>query len=279
MEIDSQTQTSQSQTTLRKRHIRRVLAVLGLLIIIGYLLAPPFAPLEKANLVGYSICHQIPARSFFLGGLRLPLCARCTGTYMGIAIAFVAIALSGRWRAGEMLSREMLVVMAVFIGIMAVDGLNSYLSLFEHMPTLYTPQNWLRAATGSLNGIALSLIVFPVFSFTLWKHPQPVRPLKNVWELLPMLAVDAVAIWILQSEPSWLLYPMALLSAGGVLWMLTLVNTMILLIVFRRDSQAETWRSAMLPLLGGLVATLLELTAMGVLRFTLTGTMGWPIAT
>jgi hypothetical protein len=60
--------------------------------------------------------------------------------------------------------------------------------------------------------------------------------------------------------------------------MLTLVNTMILLILFRRDSQAEAWQDAILPLLGGLVAALLELTAMGVLRFTLTGTMGWPLA-
>jgi uncharacterized membrane protein len=278
VELDSQTQTSQTQTTLRKRHGRRVLTLLCLLIVIGYILVPPLAPLEKANLVGYSICHQIPERSFFLGGVRLPLCARCTGTYTGIAIAFVAVALLGRWRAGEMLSRGMLILMAAFIGLMAVDGLNSYLSLFERMPTLYTPQNWLRATTGSLNGIALSLIVFPVFNFTLWKHPQPVRPLRNAWELLPMLAVAAGAIWVLQSEPSWLLYPMALLSAGGVLWMLTLVNTMILLIVFRRDSQAETWRDTMLPLLGGLVAALLELTAIGMLRFALTGTMGWPLA-
>ena len=71
---------------------------------------------------------------------------------------------------------------------------------------------------------------------------------------------------------------MALISAGGVLWMLTLVNTMILLIVFRRENQAETWPEAAQPLLCGLAATLLELTAMGVLRYTLTGTLGWPIA-
>ena len=258
MEIDSQTQTSRTQATLRKRHVRRALALACLLVVLSYILAPPHAPLAKANLVGYSICHQIPERSFFLGDSRLPLCARCTGTYTGVAIAFAAIALLGRLRAGEMLSKRMLVLMAAFIGIMGLDGLNSYLSLFESMPTLYTPQNWLRATTGSLNGIALSLIVFPVFSFTLWKRPQPVRPLVNLWELLPLLAAAAVAIGVLQSEPTWLLYPMAVLSAGGVLWMLTLVNTMVLLIVLRRDSQAEAWRDAGLPLLGGLVAALLE---------------------
>ncbi len=60
--------------------------------------------------------------------------------------------------------------------------------------------------------------------------------------------------------------------------MLTLVNTMILLIVFRQENQAETWREAVPALLGGLMATLLELTATGILRYALTGTMSWPLA-
>jgi hypothetical protein len=68
-----------------------------------------------------------------------------------------------------------------------------------------------------------------------------------------------------------------LLSAGGVLWMLSLVNAMILLILFRRDSRAETWRDAVLPLIGGLTVTLVELTTMGTLRYLLTGTMSWPL--
>jgi uncharacterized membrane protein len=273
VELDDQTQMS-----LRKHHIRRALAWLCLLLVLGYVWVPPIAPLDKVHLVGYSICHQIPARSFSMGGFQLPLCARCTGTYLGIAITFAALALLGRLRAGEMLSRGMLVVMVLFIVVMGVDGLNSYLSLFEHAPVLYIPQNWLRAATGSLNGIALSAIVLPVFNFTLWRRPMPIRPLRNVWELVAILSVTAVAIAAVQSELSWLLYPTALISVAGVLWMLTLVNTMILLIVFRQENQVETWREAAAPLLSGLTATLLELTMMGVLRYALTGTMSWPLA-
>ena len=56
-------------------------------------LVPPWPPLEKAHLVGYAICHQIPNRSFSLGGHILPLCARCTGTYLGIAIGLATVAL------------------------------------------------------------------------------------------------------------------------------------------------------------------------------------------
>ena len=31
-------------------------------------------------------CHQIPERSFFIGSHQFPVCARCTGAYLGIAI-------------------------------------------------------------------------------------------------------------------------------------------------------------------------------------------------
>jgi uncharacterized membrane protein len=267
-----------SKVSLNKQRLRRIAVVICALIVAGYVLYPLLAPLEKADLIGYSICHRIPNRSFHYGGRQLPLCARCTGTYLGIVIGFVALAVLRRWRAGEMLRTGWIVLMVSFIGIMGVDGLNSYLSLFPSMPHLYEPQNWLRALTGSLNGIALTMIVWPVFNFTLWKRPQPARPFRNGWELAGILLVDLGVVTIVQAEPAWLLYPMALLSAGGVLWMLALVNTMILLILFRLDSQAETWRDAVPPLLGGLTVTLLELTAIGTLRYLLTGTMSWPLA-
>jgi uncharacterized membrane protein len=273
VELDGQTQIS-----LRQRHVRRALALLCLLLVAGYVFVPPISPLDKAHLLGYSICHQIPDRSFFMAGRQLPLCARCTGTYLGIVIAFVAFGLLGRLRAGEMVSKYMLGLMALFICIMGIDGLNSYFSLFPGLPTLYASQNWLRAATGSLNGIALSTIVLPVFSFTLWRRPLSVRPLVNLWELGAILLATAAAVAAVQAEPPWLLYPMTVLSVGGVLWMLTLVNTMILLILFRQENQAETWREAASPMLGGLAVTLLELTTMGILRYALTGTLSWPLA-
>ncbi len=264
-------------TLIGQRAWKRLALGASLSILIIYVLVPPLAPLDKARLIGYSICHQIPERSFHIHEHQLPLCARCTGTYLGIAIGFLTLALRRRWRAGHMLSAGMLVIMVIMIGIMGIDGVNSYIALLRGQPLFYEPQNWLRAITGSLNGLALSMIVWPVFNMTLWKTPQPVRPLETAWELVLMLAVNGLVVAITLTGADWLLYPLSLISVGGVLWMLTLVNTMILLILFQQDSRAETRRQAVLPLLGGLVISLLELTAMGVFRYALTGTLSWPI--
>lgn len=37
--------------------------------------------------LGGFICHQRPERSFFIAGHQLPVCARCTGLYVGAALA------------------------------------------------------------------------------------------------------------------------------------------------------------------------------------------------
>ena len=37
--------------------------------------------------IGALVCHQRPDRSFFLNGHQLPVCARCTGLYIGALLA------------------------------------------------------------------------------------------------------------------------------------------------------------------------------------------------
>jgi uncharacterized membrane protein len=52
------------------------------------LLAAPASGLLYA--AGSLICHQLPERSFYLGAFQLPVCARCTGIYLGGAAGAVA---------------------------------------------------------------------------------------------------------------------------------------------------------------------------------------------
>lgn len=36
-------------------------------------------------------CHQIPERSFFFRGYQFPICARCTGVYIGQTLAIILV--------------------------------------------------------------------------------------------------------------------------------------------------------------------------------------------
>lgn len=247
-----------------------------LLVIAVTLLTPPDSLLSKCDAVGYAICHRIPERSFYLAGRQLPLCARCTGTYLGALTGFMTMWALGHRRASNLPPTKAIVLLVGFIASMGVDGLNSYLSFFPNAPHLYEPSNLLRLTTGTLNGLALSIIVLPVFNFTLWREANPRRSIRNFRELAVVVALAAMLVLLVQAELDFLLYPLAIVSTLGVLVMLTAVNTMIILIVTRRENMAETWLDALLPLSLGLLATLAEIAVMDLLRLALTQQLGLP---
>jgi uncharacterized membrane protein len=59
---------------------------------VALLLVAPVMPRESAIVyeLGGRVCHQRPERSFHLGGVQLPVCARCLGLYASGAAAAVA---------------------------------------------------------------------------------------------------------------------------------------------------------------------------------------------
>lgn len=254
-----------------------IVVAVSVLIILFFIQVTPLSVLGKTDVVGYAICHRIPERSFILAGRQLPLCARCTGTFLGALVGLIAMLLLRRSRASRLPPGPILGILVVFIGIWAFDGLNSYLTFFPNPPNLYEPRNWLRLATGMLNGLALITLVYPIFNFTLWRDPTRERVIKNIWELLAIVAVMALLVWVVQAEIDFLLYPLAILSSLGVVMMLVLVNSMIATVVLGREGYAKTWRQALVPLtVGGALATL-QITAMVLLRSWLTTQLGLPI--
>ena len=225
--------------------------------------------LDILTLFGAGVCGQIPSHSFIIGGRQLPLCARCTGTYLGALLGFWGLAVLKRQRASGLPPSGILASLISFIVLWGIDGLNSFLDLLPNFPSLYEPHNLLRLITGILQGLALSIIVYPLFSFLLWKEADAAGAIRNWRELGYLLLPAALLTWIVQTQAGFLLYPVATLSILGELAMLTLVNTMVILIVTRRESKAASWRDALLPLLLGLLAAFFEIGAMGLLHFAL----------
>jgi uncharacterized membrane protein len=223
--------------------------------------------LDILSLFGAGVCGQIPSHSFIVGGRQLPLCARCTGTYLGALLGLLGLAALRRCRASSLPSRGVLASLASFIVLWGVDGLNSFLSLLPNAPHLYEPHNLLRLITGVLQGLALILIVCPIFSFLLWEETNSARSIRNWRELGYLLVLAALLVWMVHGRASLMLYPIAALSIMGVLAMLMLLNTMIVLIVTRREGKAESWRDALGPLLLGLLAALGEISTLALLHF------------
>jgi uncharacterized membrane protein len=246
------------------------------LIIVLAIVLSPASILRKADRVGYAVCHQIPERSFVLAGRPLPLCARCTGTFLGAMLGLVAMLLLGRRLASRMAPAPVLFLLIVFIALWGFDGLNSYMTLFPGGPHLYDPRNWLRLTTGMLNGLALVIFVLPIFNFTLWRHPTEERAIKSIWELLAILLVAAVLILVIQAEVGFLLYPLAILSSLGVLMLLVIINAMLAAVVLGREGYAQTWRQALVPLTVGAAMAILQISAIALLRDYLTARLGLP---
>ena len=51
-------------------------------------------------LLGGVVCHQRPDRSFHPGGVKMPVCARCAGLYLGAGLGVLAAAGFRRRRGG-----------------------------------------------------------------------------------------------------------------------------------------------------------------------------------
>lgn len=260
----------------RRRIGDRALLLGGLVVILALWIATPGSLLDKADRVGYAVCHQIPARSFFFGGRQLPLCARCSGQFLGALAGLGVLLALRRGRAGLLPSPAITAALVSFFIAWALDGFNSYLTFFPGAPHLYEPHNLLRATTGALQGVALITLVWPFFNTTLWAQADRQRVLARWRELGLLVLVVVVVALLLSRGPDALLYPLALLSVAGTLMLLTLVNTMILTLALRRDGQAQRRRDVAPLLSAGAALALLEVLAINLLRAWLTAALDLP---
>jgi uncharacterized membrane protein len=268
------------QTDARARRTARwdgVLAVVALIIILAYLLAPSDSLLDKADRAAYAVCHRIAERSFTFAGRPLPLCARCSGTYLGAVAGLIVIAARGRRRAAQLPAPTILAALGVFLLAWAVDGFNSFLTLIPGLPRLYEPSNLLRLITGTLEGLAIAAVVLPVANLTIWASPDPRRSVGSWRDLGWMLVAAAGVIALVNSAWPPLLYPLAILSELAILGLVGLVNAMLALIVMRRVGGATRPREVLFPLLLGVALATIELSAIGLARAALTERLGLPI--
>jgi len=265
-------QVAASPVSLTPFRRRAAILLLPALAIGIWLLYTPGGLLGRADAIGYAVCHRIDLRSFHLGVRALPLCARCTGMHLGALLAIGFLAARGRGRAGLYPAPAILAAFALFGAAFALDGVNSYLQFFPAAPHLYAPSNLLRLITGHLMGIALGTIVYAGFNQTVWANWRAEPVIRSPLDLATALLIGALILTAVVSENPLILYPLALLSALGVVVLLTVVYSMISLILGGKENKATTWRELMVPLAIGLTLTFLQIGLFDLGRYWITGT-------
>lgn len=101
----------------------------------------------KWRLLFRAICHGIPTRCLTLWHVPMPLCARCTAIYAGIAVGLAVFAMLPSPR--EKVLRWILILAIIPL---LLDGLSQGLRLREST-------NELRVATGMAAGLAFGMWV------------------------------------------------------------------------------------------------------------------------
>lgn len=240
------------------------------LMVLGWLLATPPGLLGKADAVGYAVCHRIDVRSFHIGDRQLPLCARCTGMFMGALLGLAYQYFTAGRRAG-MPHWSLWPIFAVFAAAFAVDGVNSYLHLFPGAPGLYEPSNLARLLSGTGMGLVIAFVIYPAFNQTVWRSIDP-RPAVNGYRSLgAVLVLALLMVWMVYIENPFLLFFWALFSALGVIVLLVMIYTVFWLMLIRADNQIEKFAQLAFPLALGFGTAIAQIALFNLGRFLLTG--------
>lgn len=269
--------SSQTRVTNRTRWLVPVAALIAFAV--WFYIAPP-GLLGKADAIGYAVCHRIDERSFHIGERQLPLCARCTGEFYAAAISLLFFAIVSPRRSG-MPGWKLGAPLLLFFLAFGIDGSNSYLYLLkstapgalDNIPNLYIPNNTLRLLTGSGMGIALASILYPAFNQSVWKDAVLERALdwKKLGILVGMILLIDLAVL---SESEIILYPIAIISVLGVLALLVMVFSIVWIMLMRQENLFSSLGELWMPFLAGTTLAFLMLTAIDLLRLSLTGTWG-----
>lgn len=191
--------------------------------------------------VGYGLCHQLPERSFFGGGLQAPVCARDAGIYIGFTIALAILSLIHRDRPSRPPTMAVSVVLALGVVAMGIDGVTSYAGM-------RVTTNELRLLTGLMTGFALAAWIVPMLSSELWRTPGSGRVLagaRDVGAYLAALVLSYLVVWY-GAPYLGVVYPV--LTAVTILVTFATVNLVIVCLLPPFERRATRLRDAWIPL-------------------------------
>lgn len=253
------------------------LFLIGGIIFIIWFLATPSGILGKADAIGYAVCHRIDTRSLHIGIVQLPLCACCTGQYLGAVSGLIFLSLF-RQRCSDFPPKYIMGLLLLLILFYVVDGLNSYLSLplyikiFPGIPHLYQPSNVMRLFTGTGMGLVIASLLYPAFWGSILTNPDPRPVIQDLKSFIMLIGVGILVDLLVLTGYTFVLFPAALLSAGVVLLILTVTYTILWIRITHKENQFIRVSQITLQLIGGFLVAITQIGLIDLIRFIITGT-------
>jgi uncharacterized membrane protein len=235
----------------------------------GWLIFTPPGFWGKLTAIGYAVCHQSSNHSFFIGDLQLPLCARCTGMYLGALTAALYQVQFGRREAFP--KKKILIILGALLVFFAVDGINSFLS-GPLEQAFYPPTNWLRLLTGVGLGWGMAAMLVPAFHQLVWKDSISEPILSKLTQVLILAGLDLLPVLAILMRVDFLLYPIAVLTTLTIPVMLATIYAMLLMMVTYRENSFSSFKQMLPWLLAGLMIAILQIFVFDIVRLNLTGT-------
>lgn len=239
-------------------------------VLAGWVWFTPAGFWGKLRALGYAVCHQLEERSFCIHGICSPLCARCTGMYLGALMALGFQAFQGRKAKAPPV--WVIVVLVLFFAWFGVDGVNSFARMFPGFEGIYPSSNLFRLITGMGVGLGIGTVLFVVFNRTVWKDWVNASPFKGWFAFPALIAIAAAVIVLIQTNQPAVLYPVMILSGMAIFVVLSGVYTVVAVMLLGRENELLEWKQLILPILMGMTIALLQILVTSWLRLALTGT-------
>jgi uncharacterized membrane protein len=208
--------------------------------------------LQILHKIGFAICHQLPERSFFVGGEQLPLCSRCTGIYLGIFITLTFYFFTRFIRHKKPSCPPHIIIGVISIIFVLLLVFNALSPLFN-IPT----NNILRFITGIFFGMSLPLFLIPAINYSP-KSSHDQERIINTKEYLILVGVCLLSILAVIAGIDIIMLAISYLSIAGLLLFILLVNTAIISLLLESMKRIKTM-PYYYSLLAGSLVTGLEL--------------------
>jgi hypothetical protein len=186
--------------------------------------------------------------------------------FLGAALAVLALWLMGQGRRSEPPSWPLALALFVLTIVWAVDGVNSFLFTVGIPLSPYRPSNAMRLISGTGIGLALGVVLYPIYHLAFWRWLDERRVLDEEWRFSLLVAAGALlvaAILRLRSAP----YSLGFwLVTTAVFSVFALVNACLVSLLWHRRGFAVRWWQVLPYFAAGLALTLLEMTTLALLR-------------